>query len=139
MVQNVNFDLVELKESKIRGAGTGVFAATFIPAGTLIGPYRGRYMNAKTRATVKDGRYIWKISENRFVDAIDFPRDNPLRYVNGAKTPTQVKKINCEVRFIGEPGKEKVYYLITKNIPSGEELIISYGKIYFKFEQKKRA
>jgi hypothetical protein len=129
----MNLGLVEIRKSKIRNAGDGCFASTFIPKGTLLGPYRGKYMTAKERASVSNGAYIWKINENRFIDAIHHVKNNPLRYVNGAKTPTQTSRINCAVRFIGDtPSKEKVYYITTKDIPHGEELIISYGKIYFK-------
>jgi len=129
---DVNFDLVELKNSKIRGAGLGCFSTTLIPAGTLIGPYHGKYLTAKERNRVKNGVYMWKIHDDRFVDARHYPDNNPLRYVNGAKTKKQREKVNCIVKFIGAtPEDEKIYYLTTRDIPRGEELIISYGNNYF--------
>lgn len=129
---NINYDLVELKKSKIRNAGTGVFAKTTIPTGTLIGPYHGRYMNLKQRNRVTDGTFIWKIHDDLFIDAKRFKKNNPLRYVNGAKTKLQKEKINCEVKFLGtDPNHLKVYYITTKNILPDEELIISYGNAYF--------
>lgn len=128
----LNLGLLELKKSKIRNAGIGCFAKTTIPAGTIIGPYDGKYMTLKQRNRVQDGTYIWKITDNLFVDAKAFTKNNPLRYVNGAKTTLQKSKINCEVRFIGkDPSSLKVYYMTTKNILPGEELIISYGNNYF--------
>lgn len=126
-----NLGLLEIKKSKIRNAGIGCFARTTIPAGTIIGPYEGRYMTMKQRSRVKDGTYIWKINDNLFVDGKNSTKNNPLRYVNGAKTKLQQSKINCEVRFLGKNPYTKVYYMTTKNILPGDELIISYGNNYF--------
>lgn len=132
---DTNFHLLELKKSKIRNAGRGCFAKTLIPAGTLIGPYHGRYMTLGERNRVKNGAYIWKINENRYVDAAKFDKNNPLRFVNGAKTEIQKSKINCIVKFIGSrPDDEKVYYMTTRDIHPGDELLISYGSTYFKFK-----
>lgn len=129
---DINMELVEVKKSKIRNAGLGCFARTLIPAGTLIGPYHGKRLTAKQRRRVKSGVYIWKVHDDLFIDAIRHKENNPLRYVNGAKTPLQTSRINCIVKFLGpSPSEENVYYLVTKDIHPGEELIISYGKNYF--------
>jgi hypothetical protein len=132
-IGNVNLNLVEVKPSKIHGSGG--FASEkgpIIPAGTIIGPYKGKYMNLEERNKVMDGTYIWKINDNRFVDAKDCMKSNPLRFVNGAKTKSQRKKINCRMMNIGKyPSTEKVYYITTKNIKPGEELLIDYGPFYF--------
>lgn len=128
----MNTHLLELKKSKIRNAGIGVFAKTVIPSSTLMGPYKGEYLNLKKRNERKDGTYIWKIHDNLYVDAKKFKKNNLLRYVNGAKTNIQKSKINCEVKFIGPSiNKLKVYYIAIKDILPGEELIISYGNNYF--------
>jgi SET domain-containing protein len=129
---NPTLGLLEIKKSKIRNAGDGCFAKTIIPSGTIMGPYHGRYMDRKQRNRVMDATYIWKIHDNLFVDAKRFKKDNPLRYINGSKTSVQKKKINCDVKFIGpDHNNLKVYYMATKNILPGEELIISYGNTYF--------
>lgn len=131
-MHDINLDLLEVRPSKIRGAGDGAFALTMIPAGTLIGPYKGRYMNAKQRLRLLNSAYLWKIHDDRFVDAIRHTRNNPLRYVNGSKTDVQKARINCVVKFLGdEPDTEKVYYMTSRNILPGEELIVSYGDNYF--------
>lgn len=128
----VNLGLLEVKKSKIRNAGMGCFARTTIPAGTMIGPYDGKYMDLRQRNRVADVTYIWRIHPNLYVDAKHATKNNPLRYVNGAKTRRQKEKINCEVRFIGPNHNQlKVYYMTTKNILRGEELIICYGNGYF--------
>lgn len=135
----MNLGLLELKKSKIRNAGIGCFAKTTIPAGTLIGPYYGEYMDLKKRSKLTDGTYIWKIHDNLFVDAKKFKRNNPLRYVNGAKTKVQKSKINCDVKFLGPSHNSlKVYYMTTTNILPGEELIISYGNKYFIHHKNKK-
>ena len=113
-------------KSKIRGAGDGCFALTFLPAGTELGEYKGKFLNAKARALVEDHRYIWKISPNRFVDAREVIDNNPLRFVNGAKTAAQRKKINTEAVFRGK----KVFYRLLHDVFAGDELIMSYGPTY---------
>jgi SET domain-containing protein len=129
---DLNLDLIEVKKSKIRGAGLGAFAKTTIPAGTLMGPYHGRYMTTSQRNRVRDGTYIWKINDDLYVDAKPIRKNNPLRYVNGAKTSLQKKKINCEVKFFGAtPSTMKVYYMTTKDVLPNEELLVSYGDYYF--------
>jgi hypothetical protein len=129
---DVNLGLLEIKKSKIRNAGMGCFAKTTIPAGTLLGPYKGRYMDLKQRNRVLDGTYIWKIHDNLFIDGKHFKKNNPLRYVNGAKTKVQKQNINCEVKFIGPDYQNlNIYYMTTKNILPGEELLICYGNKYF--------
>ncbi len=126
----INLNLVKVAPSKLHGLGA--FANTHIPEGTIIGPYKGKYMTPEERSLVKDGTYIWKINEHRFVDAKNHTKNNPLRYVNGAKTKGQKKKINMVMMNIGKtPKTEKVYYMAVRNIPRGEELIISYGNNYF--------
>lgn len=127
----LNLNLLEVRPSSIRNAGLGCFAGTVIPEGTIMGPYQGRHMTARQRARVTDGSYIWKLDENHFVDANRYEKNNPLRYVNGTKTPNQKKKTNCIVKFLGPDEKKEVYYMTTRTIPRGEELLISYGKHYF--------
>jgi hypothetical protein len=129
-----NLGLLEVRKSKIRNAGMGCFAKTMIPAGIILGGYHGRHMTRAERDRVRDGAYIWKIHDNLYVDAKNHKsrKTNPLRYVNGAKTKRQQDKINCEVRFFGvDPSSLRVYYIATRNIFPGEELIISYGDSYF--------
>lgn len=128
-----NLHLLELKPSPYHG--TGAFAKTFIQEGTLIGPYMGQHMTADQRKTqVQDYTYLWKINDKYYVDAKNFlHKGNPLPFVNGARTSAQRKKINCVMMNIGPcPSKEKVYYMTTKNILPGEELLIDYGSAYFK-------
>jgi SET domain-containing protein len=128
---SINLHLLTVEPSKIRNAGLGCFAAVFIPAGTIIGPYKGKYMTLRQRNDIMNGAYIWKINENRFVDAIDHIKNNPLRYVNGTKTPLQKNRTNCAVKFLGPTNKERVYYMTIKDIKKGEELLVSYGNNYF--------
>ena len=40
---------VEIKKSKIKGAGKGVFSIKYIPKGTYITEYKGYIINKKTR------------------------------------------------------------------------------------------
>merc|ERR1711862_12885 len=51
----------------------------------------------------------------------------PLRYVNGARTPSQKKQVNVKAKQLGE----KVHFFTTKRVNVGDELLIDYGPQYF--------
>jgi hypothetical protein len=126
-MKNKNLHLVEVRPSLLRGAGNGCFAMTLLPAGTILGPFHGKHLTSEERKKVNDGTYIWKIDDNLYVDAKDFPNHNPLRYVNGAKTKSQRTKIN--LRMI--PKNNQVFYMTIRNVLPNEELIIDYGPDFF--------
>ena len=62
-----------------------------------------------------------------YIDAQNKKKSNWLRYVNGAKTKSQKRKINVEAYQYGE----KVFYRTIKKIKEKEELIIDYGDEYW--------
>lgn len=125
-----NLHLLQVRPSPIHGLGA--FALTNIPRGTLIGPYKGKYLTAAQRKNVVNGAYMWKIHQNLYVDAMNFVTNNPLRYVNGSKTKAQQALVNCEMRVLQDAkGKKRIFYIITKDVPKDKEIIISYGNNYF--------
>ena len=87
-------------------------------------------MNARQYDKVKNDDYIWSLEINRkemFIDAKPIIKNNKLRYVNGAKTKAQKKKINVE----SYQYNKQIRYRTTKKVKEGQEFIIDYGDEYF--------
>ena len=127
--------LMEILPSTIEGAGMGTFAKKFIPKNTDLGEYFGEITPIKPNNT----DYTWSFFENvngtpvkKFVDALNFKENNPLRYVNSAKNEQQRPLLNT--KFFMSEGR--VHYLTTRDIKSGEELFIDYGKKYWSSRNK---
>jgi hypothetical protein len=124
----------KLGTSKIRGAGIGLFARTFIPIGTLIGIYRGIVMS-KEDLDAKYGAgndtiapYAVEMQRDDgstfFVDAQDpnWPNSNWTRYMN-SPWGTNAHS-NVEMNGNGE-------FRATKDITVDCELLWNYGSTYF--------
>jgi len=120
--------LTYIAKSNIKGAGKGIFAKIDIKKGTRLGYYDGKYMNEKTYQKVENQDYIWQVKSrpNLYVDA-RLCKKAILRYINGAKTKSQKKKINVEPYTY----KSKLYYRTIKNVKKGTELLIDYGDYYW--------
>merc|ERR1712224_585110 len=72
-------------------------------------------------------RRVGTKTEYLYVDAEPANFSNWTRYVNGAKTKEQRKKVNMEVYQYGQ----KLYYRSSEDIDTDEELLIDYGSDYW--------
>ena len=122
---------LDVRASRIRGAGKGLFAATDLPAGTRLGEYTGH----RTKAQPRNGNYVWEVniyhpngsfSHHEYVDARRTPTCI-LRYANGARTPAQRRLINTEMY----QHRGRVFYRTTKRVRRGTEIIVDYGEEYW--------
>lgn len=127
-------NLLEVKSSKIRGAGKGAFARVNICEGTRVGEYKGKVLTAAAYDRLRDKAYVYEVAKKvngryqmHYIDARLHKRNNPLRYVNGARTAVQKKKINVEAYQYAET----IYYRSIRDIAAGEEIIIDYGDSYW--------
>ena len=127
--------MLQVKTSTIPNAGKGLFATVDIPKRTKLGEYKGKRLSEQQFQRTADTSYVWKVSSRRgnntrgnntYVDARRKVANNPLRYVNGAISKRQKKKVNVEMYQYGQ----KVFYRTTKKVPAGTELIIDYGDEY---------
>lgn len=120
--------LTYVKKSKIKGAGSGLFAKTNLKKGMKLGFYDGEYMNEKKYQSTKDQNYIWQVNSNpnRYVDARRCKKAI-LRFINGARTKEQKKNVNVEPYTYGG----KLYYRTIKKVKKDTELIIDYGDYYW--------
>lgn len=121
---------LEVKKSKLKGAGKGLFTKAFIPKGTRIVEYKGK---VTTWAEASSGRafngYIYYINRNHVIDAKPFT--NALaRYANDARGLSRVDGISNNSKYVVDEDN-RVYIESFRNIPPGEEILVGYGKEYW--------
>ena len=120
---------LHIKESKIPGAGKGLFTKTFIAKGTRIIEYKGRITTWKKVLEGKDfNGYVYYIKSNYVIDAKTYKK-SMARYSNDARGITRVKGIVNNSIYVQE-GK-KVFVDALKDIPAGSEIYVAYGKEYW--------
>ena len=89
---------VYVKQSSIKQAGDGLFATKFIKKNTrLPEPYKGKLLTKQQFKKLKDFRWVFETGQTDGgfygIDAKHEMKDNPLRFVNGAKTTGQKKRM----------------------------------------------
>ncbi|XP_065050970.1 zinc finger protein 678-like isoform X2 [Rhopilema esculentum] len=120
-------DGLEIRNSKIKNAGNGVFALKEIESGTRFGPYQGKKVH---RSLVHDGRdtsYMWEIMRDGeicyYIDGKDESIGNWLRFINCARTES-------EQNLVAYQYHNDIYYRVYKNVCIGDELLVWYGDEY---------
>jgi len=120
---------IEVKESKIPGAGNGLFAREFIPRGTRIVEYKGRVTTWKeVNHDDGDNGYIYYVKSHHVIDARNY-KSALARYANDARGLSRVKGVNNNSEYTED--EKKVYITSRKDIPAGEEILVEYGKEYW--------
>jgi hypothetical protein len=114
---------VEVRASRIRGAGDGLFASVDFTAGTQLGEYRGRVLSLLQATRLVDRDYLMGgFGLNAHVDA-RFALDAPGRYVNDN---FDASKLNA--RFDKDKERRRAALVATRDIRRGEEIYASYGE-----------
>lgn len=119
-----------VKKSTIPNAGKGLFTKKFIPKGTLIVEYKGKRSTWKD-VKDEDGKngYIFYINRNNVINGL--PNKKALaRYANDARGLVRVKGVlnNCDYTVEGI----RAYIEAKRDIPAGSEILVDYGKDYWK-------
>lgn len=121
--------------SSLPGAGLGLFAARDFPRGGVRlpgGPYKGRLLTHAQLARLRDFSYCMLLPGGNpkaaALDAKACRRHNPLRYVNGAKTAQQARRVN--VKMSCRRGGE-VHFHTIRPVRAGTEFIVDYGASYW--------
>lgn len=117
---------LEVKESNIPKAGRGVFAKCVIPKHDFFGPFVGKKVTADEAKQYKDSPYVWEVRDDygklmHLVDGRDAFQSNWLRYVNCSKSVG-----DQNIRAVQYDGN--IYYMATKQIEIGDELLTFYGE-----------
>lgn len=126
-----NRHLVEIRTSKIPGAGFGLFAKYDIPKDTVIDYYYGKNLTKKEFNQSEDHEcmYIMEINKNHYIDGET--EKNFISYCNDARGLTRVPGIRNNSYFcITEDGKNMAM-VTSRNIKADEELFVFYGSSYW--------
>ncbi|HSV10824.1 MAG TPA: SET domain-containing protein [Hanamia sp.] len=119
-----------IKKSKIPGAGNGLFTTIFIAKGTRIIEYKGRITSWKDVLNGKEfNAYVYYVNRNLVIDGMK--RKKSLgRYANDAGGLNKIDGISNNTRYVVEDNR--VFLEAKKDIPAGEEILVSYGREYWK-------
>ncbi|CAE8618552.1 unnamed protein product [Polarella glacialis] len=124
---------VQVKPSRLPGAGKGLFAAEDLPAGVCLpGPYRGKLLGMEQLSRLRDFSYCVLLPgsnpKEAALDAKAWRRGNLLRYCNGAKTASQRRSINVKITW----QRREVHFVTTKAVRCGSEFLVDYGASYWR-------
>ncbi|XP_052219236.1 histone-lysine N-methyltransferase PRDM9-like isoform X2 [Dreissena polymorpha] len=115
-------DDLEIKTSKLFGAGLGVFSKVGLESRIMFGPYRGDAISDNHKSG-----YCWQIFKegkaSHCVDAQNKATSNWMRYVNCAMT-------EADQNLVAFQYKGGIYYCTFKPVSPGEELLVYYGDEY---------
>ncbi|KAL7681922.1 putative SET domain-containing protein [Plasmopara halstedii] len=117
---------VEVRNSNIPGAGKGLFATRLHVRGSIICEYSGIVLPNEAAWKVKDKSYLMKMGDNVYVDAQDCP-DVLARYINDCRG----HRGGFNVHFVKRPKDGKADVVAMRDINSGEELYVNYGRLYW--------
>lgn len=111
--------------SSLQGAGLGAFAKVDLPKQRVIGWYHGMLLS-KAELDQKYGDqlapYVLQLNAELYIDASETLGSNFARYINDG--PTSGKKPNVEFTEWGG-------VCTLRNIKAGEELLTSYGSVFW--------
>jgi uncharacterized protein len=119
-----------VKKSGLPNSGKGLYTKKFIPKGTRIVEYKGKISSWKD-VKDEDGKngYIFYVNRNHVIDALPTPKAL-ARYANDARGLSKIKGITNNADYITDG--LKAYIESKKDIPAGTEILVDYGKDYWK-------
>lgn len=129
--------VLEVKRSTIPGSGKGLFTKKPIVKGSTIVEYKGKISDWES-ADHDDGNnpYIFYVNRNHVIDASK--RLSALaRYANDGLGLKRVKGLSNNSTYVTK-GK-RVFIKATKDIPAGAEILVDYGRDYWKVIRKNYA
>ena len=118
-----DFDPATIRTSHSTIHGTGLFAASALPAGHRVGVYEGRRYSAR-QASKRDWSdtltYVFGLSNGSLIDGSE--GGNATRHLNHSCTP------NCVAYEESGPKRRKIIVIYTLHaIDAGQELFIDYS------------
>ena len=114
---------VEVKKSKIPGAGEGLFAKRSFQQGEKICDYRGKVLSLADVLKEPNRDYVMGLGLNCHVDARE-AYAVPGRYVNDREDPN--------ARFVKDKKRRKADVVALRRIHPGDEIYASYGQGYWR-------
>uniref|UniRef100_A0A7S2FYA2 SET domain-containing protein n=1 Tax=Octactis speculum TaxID=3111310 RepID=A0A7S2FYA2_9STRA len=128
--------------------GRGAFASVALPSSRMLGKYEGERLNAegfirryhnnlqsKSRGSGdainedgldQHGDYVWRVTDNLFIDARDVTKSNWCRFINHAEDGSHACNVEAvQVPILG------VYLFTRRDVNAEEQLFIDYGASYW--------
>jgi uncharacterized protein len=125
--------MLSIKKSQIPAAGLGLWAEKDFKRGDVIVSYDGERITIKecekrNTALEGGGSYYLFISKTKCIDA-QHTLSAKGRYANDAKGLTRIDGLRNNARY--EAIKGQAFIIASRNIRSGEEILVSYGRSYW--------
>lgn len=118
-----------VKTSTLPNAGNGLFTKIDLKKGDIVTEYKGR---RRTWAQVEDdvdNAYIYHIDDDNVIDALKNVNSFG-RYANDATGLQRVAGLRNNAEYFEEDNR--VYIRTTRSIAAGGEVLVPYGKLYWK-------
>lgn len=118
-----------VKVSTLPNAGLGLFTKIDLNKGDIVTEYKGR---RRTWAQVEDDAdngYIYHIDDDNVIDALK-NLNSFGRYANDATGLQRIAGLRNNAEYFEEDNR--VFIRAKQNIPAGKEVLVSYGKLYWK-------
>ncbi|HRN46431.1 MAG TPA: SET domain-containing protein-lysine N-methyltransferase [Niabella sp.] len=122
-------DILKVKTSTLPKAGKGLFAKIDFSKGAIVAEYEGRLCKWKDVEDDVDNGYIYHINDSTVIDAAESVHTFG-RYANDAAGFQKIEGVKNNAKYV-EDGK-RVYIMATKKIYAGNEVFVSYGRLYWK-------
>jgi hypothetical protein len=119
---------LKVKKSTIRNAGLGLFTTVDLGKGENIAEYSGEFI-ASDDYIEGSSDYALQFTKETIIDAKS-TQTHVGRYANMCRTNDDECRDN-NVRFSKDFRNKKVYLKAKRNIKSGEEIFVSYGRNFF--------
>jgi hypothetical protein len=125
---------LSIRKSKLPNAGKGLFTKQDIAKGTRIVEYKGK-LRKWSEVKHLDGHngYLMYITRNAVIDAQPAIKTFG-RYANDANGFVKVKELKNNAEYVSEGSK--CYIEALRTIKKGEEILVSYGKDFWKLQRK---
>jgi hypothetical protein len=120
---------VDVAESRIPGSGKGLFAKDHFKRGQVIMQVTGpRYSPTEVEELHNENDYLLELNDGSG-DCIEVT--GGARYANDAKGIYSIPGLYNNAQFCSAED-HSMYLAATRTIPKGEEILVNYGKAYWK-------
>ena len=124
---------LQVKKSRIPTAGKGLFTQSAIPKGARIVEYKGRLVRWKdVKHEDATNGYLMYITREAVIDAR--PSRSMGRYANDAGGLSRLQGLANNAEYVSDGNR--CFIEATRNINRGEEILVGYGKDYWKLHKK---
>lgn len=114
-----------VQQSTINPKFLGLFASRSLKCDDIIDHYKGEVLRTAQALKLKDKSYLMRLGEQCYIDAKGSPFSLP-RYINDCRNSELYN-----VKFVKEPENIRALVVAIRDIESGEELFVDYGKWYW--------